>query len=689
MSRFEHLFSPLDIGPLTVRNRVMQTAHVKLFTHNGIDSQRNLEYQVERAKGGAGLLITGNRLVHPTSTTGMPRFSWAFLRDAVAADRRMTDAVHEHGAAMFAQLNHFGLNASSDSADDLRVLWGPSAVKSPAYGETPKAMEREDIAEVVEWWAHSAEISRESGFDGTEVHISHSYLLHQFLSPIYNKRDDEYGGSFENRLRFAREVIDAVRARTGNDWVLGVRISLSDFIPGALAIDDAVRVARELEADRKIDYVNVTAAGYHNIHMAIQPSDEPDGYLVDLTAQVKAALERTPVFTVGGIKDAELADAIIAEGKADMVAMTRAQIADPEFANKARDGRDDEIIHCIRGNQGCIGRVFKGLSINCTVNPAAGREARFGSGTLHPAESPGRWAVVGGGPAGMKAAVTLAQRGHDVVLLEQAPHLGGQINLITKTPGRDEFGWIQRDLEVQIRKAGVDIRLSTEGTATSVGQLEPDGLIVATGALPSRTGFSSVNPLVDELPGADQENVLTVWDVLLESSEVGARVIVLDDDGSRYAAGVTEVLLDQGREVEVVSRWNALFPFTLYNLDMATLYGRLFSKGLNYRLNSWAAKFEGTTLSLFNLYTGAPETIENVDTLVLATGPKANDELYFALKDAFDVVHRVGDCHAPRKIDHAIYEGYLAGRELFDPQERYIYEGELERLEREAAVGAR
>ena len=250
MTPYPHLFSPLQIGSVTVRNRIMQTAHVKLFAHGAVDSQRNVDYQAARAKGGAGLLITGNRVVHPTSTTGFPRVAWAYLREALEADRRLTDAVHEHGAVIFAQLNHFGLNATSDSADDLRVLWGPSAVKSPAYGETPKAMEHEDIREVVEWWGRSAELSREGGFDGTEVHISHSYLLHQFLSPLYNKRTDEYGGSFENRLRFAREVIDEVRGRAGDDWVVGVRISLTDFIPGGLDIEDAVRVAQDARARR-------------------------------------------------------------------------------------------------------------------------------------------------------------------------------------------------------------------------------------------------------------------------------------------------------------------------------------------------------------------------------------------------------------------------------------------------------
>jgi len=685
MSAYPHLFSPLRIGGVTVRNRIMQTAHVKLFARDAVDSQRNVAYQAARAKGGAGLLITGNRVVHPTSTTGFPRVAWAYLREALDADRRLTEAVHEHRAVIFAQLNHFGLNASSDSADDLRVLWGPSAVKSPAYGETPKAMEPEDIREVVEWWGRSAELSREGGFDGTEVHISHSYLLHQFLSPLYNKRTDEYGGSFENRFRFAREVIDEVRRRVGDDWVVGVRISLSDFIPGGLDVEDAIRVAQEVERDGRIDYVNVTAAGYHNIWRAIEPSDVPDGYLVELSAKVKASLAELPVFAVGGIKDAALAEEIVAAGKADMVAMTRAQIADPEFANKARDGREDEIVHCIRGNQGCIGRVFKGLPIACTVNPAAGREGRFG--TLPRAERPARWLVAGGGPAGMKAAATLAERGHAVTLIEREDVLGGQGNMIMRTPGRDEFGWITKDLERQLERVGVDVRLGIDATPWLVRELAPDGVIVATGAVPSETGFSSVNPLVEYLPGAEQDNVLTTWDVLLGTGPVGERVVVLDDDGSRATAGVCEVLLDGGSEVELVSRWNALFPSTLTTLDMAHLYSRLLGKGLSYRLNSWASAVEGRSVSIFNLYTGAAQTIEGVDTVVLATGTKAQDELYFALKGVVDQLHRIGDCVAPRKLDHAIYEGYLAGRELWSPEERYIYEGELERWE-EATVEA-
>ncbi|MBV9801486.1 MAG: FAD-dependent oxidoreductase [Solirubrobacterales bacterium] len=681
MSSYPHLLSPLRIGSVTVRNRIMQTAHVKLFARDGVDSERNVAYQIERARGGAALLITGNRLVHPTSTTGMPRFAFAYLSEAMRVDRRMTAGVHEHGAAIFAQLNHFGVNAASDVADDLRVLWAPSAVKSPAYGETAKAMELEDIAEVVEWWARCAELSREAGFDGTEVHLSHSYLLHQFLSPIYNKRTDQYGGSLENRLRFPREVIAAIRQRTGRDWVVGIRVSLSDFIPGALDVSDAIAIASALEGDGEIDYVNVTAAGYHNIHLAIQPSDGEDGFLVDLTASLKQGVGGIPVFTVGGIKDPHLAEEVIAAGKADMVAMTRAQIADPEFAKKLLEGREGEIVHCIRGNQGCIARVFKGLPIQCTVNPAAGRERRFGAGTLQRAEEPRYFVVAGGGPAGMKAACVLAERGHRVTLLEREERLGGQINLITRTPGREEFRWIARDLEGELRRRNVDMRLATEGNEESVSSLSPDAVIVATGALPSRSGFSIMNPLVDELPGVHRENVVSAWDVLRDSRPIGERVLILDDDGGRYTAGVAEVLIDQGKRVMVATHFNALFPATFYTLDMPFLYQRLFEKGLSYRLNVWTSAIESESVSLFNIYTGAEEETVGVDTVVLATGPRADESLYFALKGRVDDLHRIGDCVAPRKLDHAIYEGFLAGRELWSPDERYIYEGQLERME--------
>ena len=686
--KYPNLFSPIKLGPVTARNRVLQTAHVKLFTRDGHDSLRNVAYQVERARGGAGLLITGNRLVHPTSTTGMPRFAYQLLKGALEIDKKMTSGVHAHDALIFTQLNHFGTQATSDSADDIRVLWGPSAVKSPAYNETPKAMEKEDLEELVDWWARAAEHSREGGFDGTEVHIGHSYLLQQFASPIYNKRTDEYGGSLENRLRLTREVIDEIRKRTGRDWAVGIRLTLDEFIPGGLTNDDAIETVRIISSQCDIDFVNVTAAGYHNVFKAIEPSDAPDGYLVDLSARVKATTD-LPVFTIGGIKDAALAEQILADGRADMIAMTRAQIADAEFVKKAFEGREDEITHCIRGNQGCIGRVFKGLAINCTVNPEAGREARFGHGTLRAAVEERNFLVVGGGPAGMKAAEVLAKRGHTVTLWEQAQELGGQVNLILKTPGRETFAWVRKDLELRLGKLGVGVELGKAATAADVLGFGADAVIVATGAVASTSGFSIANPIVNELPGVRQDNVVTGWDVLTGARPIGKRVVVLDDDGSRQASGIVEVLLDGGHDVELVTRFNSLFPMTFYNLDQAYIYGRVFGKGLKYQINTWTSGIEGSTVKTFNLYSGQAGAIEGVDTVVLAYGPKANESLYFDLKGKVAELHRIGDCVAPRKIDHAIYEGYLAGRELWDVEERYIYEGELEQEEAEEAALAR
>ena len=682
--KYPNLFSPIKLGPVTARNRVLQTAHVKLFTRDGHDSLRNVAYQVERARGGAGLLITGNRLVHPTSTTGMPRFAYQMLKGAMEIDKKMTSGVHEHGGLIFTQLNHFGTQATSDSADDIRVLWAPSAVKSPAYNETPKAMEKEDIEELIDWWARAAEHSREGGFDGTEVHIGHSYLLQQFASPIYNKRTDEYGGSLENRLRLTCEIINEIRKRTGKDWAVGIRLTLDEFMAGGLTNDDAIETVRIIEAQCDIDFVNVTAAGYHNVFKAIEPSDAPDGYLVDLSARVKASTQ-LPVFTIGGIKDAAMAEQILADGRADMVAMTRAQIADPEFVNKAFDGREDEITHCIRGNQGCIGRVFKGLAINCTVNPEAGREARFGYGTLRQAVEARKFLVVGGGPAGMKAAEVLAKRGHNVTLWEKSAELGGQVNLILKTPGRETFGWVRKDLELRLGKLGVGVERGKAATAAAVLGFGADAVIVATGAVASTSGFSIANPAVNELPGVRQNNVITGWDVLDGSKPIGKRVVVIDDDGSRQASGIVEVLLEKGHDVELVTRFNSLFPSTFYNLDQAYIYGRVFGKGLRYQLNSWVSEIEGGVVRTFNLYSGQEGSLE-ADTVVLAYGPKANDGLYLELKGQVPELHRIGDCVAPRKIDHAIYEGYLAGRELWDAEERYIYEGELEQEEAEDAA---
>ena len=684
-NNYSHLFEPLTIRNITIRNRIMQSAHAMAFnTRDGITTERDIHYHVARAKGGIGLMVTGNRLVHPTSNTFCRGYPYGYRPEMVERDRSLTEAVHRHGAKIFAQLNHFGVMGETHAMDDYRVLWSSSNIKSPVFGEMAKAMERSDMDEVVEGWCLSAEYTKEAGFDGIEVHLAHSYLLHQFLSPVFNKRTDEYGGSLENRMRFPLEVIRAVRERVGPEMVVGIRLTVEELVPGGLEPDDWIEIAKIIEAEGDLDYVMTTAGAYQSATYIMPPYDIPDGWLLPPIARLKKALS-IPVFAVSGIGSAKDAEQILARGEADMVAMTRAQIADPAFANKIQEGREDEIYHCLRCNQGCVARLFHGSSMTCQVNPATGREQIFGPETQVSAVEPANWVVVGGGPAGLKAAEGLASRGHTVTLLEQAAQLGGQVNQIIQLPRRDSFAWITEDLKTQINKLGVKVVTRHTATVESVQALNPDGVIVATGSVPDRTGYSDINPMLAAIPGADLPHVITINEVLGEPEKIGKRVAILDEHGTRYSAGIAEHLTDQGHSVHVITRWNALFHKLAHTLDQPVVYANLFAAGMGHTLNSWVSEIDENGLEVFNLYTGESERMEGFDTVVLAVRHLPLDELYFSLKAQLPSVHRVGDCVTPRMTDHAIFEGFLAGREMFDNWKRYVEPGSLEQYDPERA----
>src|SRR2546426_207400 len=477
--QYQYLFTPIRIGQTVIPNRIVFAAHLTNLAEDNLPGPRLIAYYTERAKGGCGLIITEEQSVHP-SDWAYQKLIHGFDPHVIPAYRRMTRAVHEHGTRMFAQINHNGMQASSIYSR--RPVVGPSSLVDPIHREMCKELESEEIAEIVCGFALVARHVREGGFDGAELQSSHSSLMRQFFSPYYNRRTDEYGGSLENRMRFALEVIQAVRAEVGRDFTLGIRLCGDELIPAGLTFDDVREIARRLEATGQLDYINTSIGEFHNLYMVEGSMHTPPGYQLFISAGMREAV-KLPIFCTGRIKDPVQAERILREGLADMVDVVRGQICDPEFTRKAREGHSESIRLCISCNQYCIGRMGLNLTLGCIQTPATGNELRFPRLLPHTSKPSRRrptLVVVGGGPGGMQAARVAAQRCYHVTLYEQQQELGGQINLIVKAPGRVEFGDASRNLQRELLEAGVEIRTGVTVTAELLEEIRPDVVILAT-----------------------------------------------------------------------------------------------------------------------------------------------------------------------------------------------------------------
>lgn len=628
--------------------------------------ERLAYYYAEKAKGGVGLIITEEQMVHPTSTGGFSsNMCYAYHEEVIPRFRLVADMVHEHGAIVLTQLCHVGMHTDSGLYDDPRQVWSPSGLPSPiVMGEAPKAMEEDDIADVIVHFARAAEFAQLGGMDGVEVHVAHNYLLGQFLSPASNKRSDAYGGDLEGRLRLTKEVIEAIRQRCGRDLVVGVRLSGDELVPGGLAIEDTVQVAQLLEEQGLIDYVSISGASLYNSSLIIAPMIAPPGIYTPFAASVRTALVETPVFVACRINNPIQAEAILADGHADVVGMTRATICDPELPNKAREGRVDDIRPCVACNQGCAGRCGSNRTVTCIFNVAAGREKRLGIGTIKPAEISKKVAIVGGGPAGLEAARVLAERGHSIILYEKEQALGGQVLLAEKLPTREEFGESIRFYVYQLDRLGVEVCLGQEMTPELVEGLDADAVILASGSLPRRDGYYPFRPDRPALPGVEQEYVVTVWDILREESEAGDRVVVIDQDGGWKGSGIAEFLAERGRRVEIVSNAYYIAPRLSVTNDLWFLYERLLAKGVVLSPQSEVDEIGDCCVAVRNMFSQETRVIEGVDTVVLATSHVPNDELYRTLKGRVAPLYRIGDCVHPRDVASAIWEGNQIARSL-------------------------
>ena len=651
---FPTLFSPLKIGQVEVKNRISFQPHLTNLALDCLPSDAQMYYWGERAKGGAGLIITEEMSVHPTDRA-YEKLIDVYHSDVIPGFRKITNYVHQFDTMIFAQLNHNGQQC--DGSLSRLPVWAPSPMPDVLFREVPKAMEVEDIEEVARFFAKSATHARAGRFDGIELQFGHSSLARQFLSPLTNFRKDEFGGSLENRMRAPLMFIEAVRKAVGKDYTLGIRMCADEMIPGGLDLAQVQEIGARFESSGLIDFMDLSIATFYNLYLVEGSMHTPLGYTIPLAAGMREKL-KLPVFCTGRINDPTMAERVLAAGQADMIGMCRALICDPYLPKKAKEGRLEDLRYCVADNQNCIGRIGMNKTIGCIQNPAVGREKVWGEGTLKPAPVKKKVMIVGGGPAGMWAAKMAGRRGHRVTLYDKGTELGGQVLLAAKGAGRDEFGVLARNEKEQVTKAGVTVRLETEVTTAHVLAEKPDVVIIATGSIPKAFPVG----------GSDGPGVCNVWQVLQGEAVLGDNICLIDYDGHHRATATAELLAIRGKKVHIITSSLFIGAELGPTQDLYLTRQRLLQKGVTFTPDIAVMEVGGEigakTVKGFNVYSNQWDEWGPFDNLVLAMGQETVDELYFSLKGKVQELYRIGDCVAPRKVDMAIWEGQKLGREI-------------------------
>ena len=646
---FPRLFSPLAVGNVTLANRIVSSGHDTVMADHGQITDRLIAYHEARARGGAGLIVVQVAGIHQTARY-TSHVMMATDDSCIPGYRALAAAVKPHGTALFGQLFHPGREVMDLDDGTLTVAVAPSAVPTERFRVMPRPLRLAEIREIADGYGRSAQRLQRAGLDGVEVVASHGYLPSQFLNPAANLRDDEYGGTPENRLRFLREALASIRRHCGPDFVAGLRISLDERDPSGLPADIAFAASVALAEEGLADYLNVTTGTSASLagsdHIAPDMSNA-NGYVAPLSARLRAAVT-VPVLVAGRINQPQEAEHIIAAGQADACVMTRAMICDPEMPGLAKAGQTDDIRACIGCNQACIGHFHLGFPISCIQHPETGRERLYG--IRRRADRPKKVMVVGGGPAGLKAAAVAAERGHDVTLYEASGRLGGQVLLAERLPGREEFGGAVTNLTREATRAGVTVRLRATVDLPEVAAQKPDLVVVATGARPYR-------PPLDI---ADSPWIADAWAVIRDPRSVpDGTIVVADSRGDWVGLGAARLLAAAGHAVTLaVGGYAAGESLQQYVRD------RLLAAVARQRITVLPLTrpygVDDDTVYLQHVLTEEPVLVEGVAGLVLACGASPAGELLETLEGAGLPAIGIGDCLAPRTVEEAVLDGLVA-----------------------------